>query len=275
MIKRFSSYFLGMNSILVENHDQALIIDPGVFPDELATIKQYLLENGIQADGVMLTHTHGDHISGWYEFNYLPTLTSNLVLNKDDRQRSEDVKFAVGLYKKRKFDYSLISFPTFSDLMENQQSITIGNMRVICLHTPGHSIDSCSLIFPEQSLIVTGDMLVDIAAPYIFYSFDEYQKSLLAIREKVNEYNIQTLAPGHAHFAHGKKSILERIDRELNYIEHLISLGCRFLASDMEKIDLEKHLLDHCTPELRHNDAHKRNIKKFINDYYKNEICPD
>ena len=63
MIKRFSSQYLGMNSTVVFKDNSAFVVDPGVFPKEIYRIQAFLKEKKIDNISVLLTHTHGDHIS--------------------------------------------------------------------------------------------------------------------------------------------------------------------------------------------------------------------
>jgi glyoxylase-like metal-dependent hydrolase (beta-lactamase superfamily II) len=261
-IKRFSSAFLGMNSTLLIEEDTALLVDPGVFPDELEAIQTYLIENYIHLAGVIITHTHGDHISGWYAFESIPTFMSTAVKLKKEENNSSDVRFAKGLYKKYKYDPSLIKFPEFTTLFQSGQSNYIDRFELFCFHTPGHAMDLTTYILPESKVMITGDMLVAIPVPYILESFVKYYKSLKLIKELVDKYQIEILIPGHANFAHSSTEIMTRIQNEIHYIESTIEKGIPILQNTEEDLMEEQILL--ATQKWYNINAHHYNIKTMI-----------
>lgn len=263
MIKRFSSRFLGMNSIVVEKQDIAIIIDPGVFPDEIQKIRSYLHENFCTPVAVLITHTHGDHISGWSDFSSVPTYTSNAFLKKSESERENDLKFLQGLYRKFQFSPDELQFPHFAGLLADQEIKYFHDFRVITIHIPGHAPDLTAYIFPEQQLLITGDMLVAIPVPYILYSIPDYWNSLEKLENAVTEYEPAILAPGHANFAHTRQEILARIAQEKNYLEELLNYALPLLRDQIPDHILEERLLE-CKEEWESDQAHRLNIKTLL-----------
>ncbi|MET8630447.1 MBL fold metallo-hydrolase [Kitasatospora sp. NPDC004669] len=74
----------------------------------------------------------------------------------------------------------------------------------LAVHTPGHTHGSTSYVFPDASLAFTGDALVtnDAVAGHvgpcvICRAFTQDSRAALASLEKVAEYEIDTVLPGH------------------------------------------------------------------------------
>jgi len=51
---------------------RAVLIDPGIFPDEIAALARWVVEQGATVAGIVLTHSHWDHILGPEHFPGVP-----------------------------------------------------------------------------------------------------------------------------------------------------------------------------------------------------------
>ncbi|MFZ0390075.1 MAG: MBL fold metallo-hydrolase, partial [Calditrichia bacterium] len=98
MRRRFSSQFLGMNSTVVYEYGAAYVVDPGVFPQESSRILNFLHKKEVTDITVLLTHTHGDHISGWQEFSRFPCYAHECISAKTPDMRNNDVRYLRGMW---------------------------------------------------------------------------------------------------------------------------------------------------------------------------------
>lgn len=103
--------------VLIKN-GTCLVIDPG---DDYSKIKEQIGENKVL--GVLITHSHFDHIGALRNF-----LT----------------KKSVKIFKK-------------SNTLE--QDYTLGDFHFKCIYTPGHSSDSISFYFEEEKAMFVGDFI--------------------------------------------------------------------------------------------------------------------
>ncbi len=103
--------------VLVKN-DTCLVVDPG---DDFPKIKDVI--DGRKVLGVLITHSHFDHIGALRNF-----LT----------------KRSIKIFKR-------------SNLEEKEYEV--GDFRFKCIHTPGHSRDSVSFYFPEDEVMFVGDFI--------------------------------------------------------------------------------------------------------------------
>lgn len=155
-IKTIITGVLDENCYVLINDKECLVIDPG---DDYPKIKEIVGEKKVL--GVLITHSHFDHIGALRNF-----LT----------------KRSIKIFKK-------------SNLTENKY--TIGNFNFECLYTPGHSKDSVSFYFKDEKAMFVGDFIFkesvgrsDLPGGDI----NELKESL----EKIKKYDDDiTLYPGH------------------------------------------------------------------------------
>jgi hydroxyacylglutathione hydrolase len=137
---------LGCASYLIgdESTGQAVVVDPAF------AIEQYLQEaerRGVRLARAIETHTHADHVSGH----------GRLALEHD---------LPVSIHFAAEAEYP-------HDALEDGDEISLGEVVLRCIHTPGHRPEHCCFAVvdgsraPEPWLVLTGDSLFvgDAARP--------------------------------------------------------------------------------------------------------------
>lgn len=117
-IKCVVTGFLDENCYLLIKDGKCLVVDPG---DDFHKIKDEIGDNKVL--GVLITHSHADHIGALRNF-----LT----------------KRSIKIFKK-------------SNLEEKEYSI--GDFKFKCIYTPGHSKDSVTFYFEEEKIMFIGDFI--------------------------------------------------------------------------------------------------------------------
>ena len=117
-IKCVVTGYLDENCYVLSQNGTCLLVDPG---DDFIKIKEAIGEDKVL--GVLITHSHVDHIGALRNF-----LT----------QRS------IKIFKR-------------SNLEEKEY--TVGDFTFKCIHTPGHSKDSVTFFFEEDNLMFIGDFI--------------------------------------------------------------------------------------------------------------------
>ena len=155
-IKCIVTGFLDENCYLLIKNNTCLVVDPG---DDYNKIKDQIGDNKVL--GVLITHSHADHIGALRNF-----LT----------------KRSIKIFKR-------------SNLEEKEYSI--GDFSFKCIYTPGHSKDSVSFYFEEDKMLFIGDFIFkgsigrcDLPGG----SEDDMRESILKI---MNYDDDITLYPGH------------------------------------------------------------------------------
>lgn len=178
---------LGCASYLVgdEKTNTALVIDPDRDVQKYLDVAQTL---GSKITHVVETHLHADHVSGNTE------LVARLAANN----MTADIFIHEGAYAK---------FPHID--LRHGETLTLGNVQIQVLHTPGHTPDSVTLLIgdtargQEPALALTGDTLfvgdvgrpdlvgADAARQLAGVMYDSLQEKLLPLADGLIVY------PGH------------------------------------------------------------------------------
>ena len=155
-IKCVVTGYLDENCYVLSKNGTCLIVDPG---DEFLKIKEAIGDDKVL--GVLITHSHVDHIGALRNF-----LT----------------KRSIKIFKR-------------SNLEEKEY--TVGDFKFKCIHTPGHSKDSVTFHFYEDNAMFVGDFVFKDSIGRCDLpggSLSEMEDSIKKILEYSNDI---TLYPGH------------------------------------------------------------------------------
>ena len=158
VIKIVAKNELSQNTYLVQDKNTTILIDCGCSIAEVE--KEYVKRtNGLnlpKIDAIFLTHTHFDHTLFLKEFEmrfempiFVKKGCANLIsspeFNESGRFASSPLTYA----------------PANVVEMEDNQPISIKNITILPIFTPGHSI--CSTCFLVDDLLFSGDTLFYLA----------------------------------------------------------------------------------------------------------------
>lgn len=118
------SYLIGL-----QNSPEVALVDPVL--DRVAAYLELLEKDNLKLRYVIDTHTHADHISGAAAMK--DHTNCDYVMYENAPARCPNIKLKDG------------------------SEIELGHVKIKVLHTPGHTKDSLSLVFPDR--ILTGDVL--------------------------------------------------------------------------------------------------------------------
>jgi glyoxylase-like metal-dependent hydrolase (beta-lactamase superfamily II) len=141
----------GSNCYLVEDNGHALIIDPSA---AAASILRRLQEDGCTPDAVILTHGHFDHIMSIDTLRQAEPDLRVYIHSADAPMLTDSKKNAFATF----FGQERVWKPA-DVLLEDGQTITVGNATFRVVHTPGHSPGSICLYCEEENVMITGDTL--------------------------------------------------------------------------------------------------------------------
>ncbi len=147
-IKIINSYKTDENTYIVYNNCKGFVIDPGNSDEEIINLCKNF---NIKIDKIILTHCHYDHIE------FLEKLRektgAELVCSKkcSDNIKNPRINLSIfGLSEE-------ISAKEAEIIINDGETIKIGDMEIKCIYTPGHS--NCSACFVVEDNVFSGDTL--------------------------------------------------------------------------------------------------------------------
>jgi hydroxyacylglutathione hydrolase len=165
-----------VNLFLIKDSDKYVAIDAG---NDFKVIAAELKTLGIDPEkvkAVLLTHSDGDHVGALKLFP-----NANVYLSRDEEQMINGTK------TKLLFFYNKLDRKEYS-LLNDQQSIQIGNVRIKAIMTPGHTPGSMSYLVNDSCLFV-GDAVGlkegKVDKPNKFFSAD--MKTAIQSFSKMNQ----------------------------------------------------------------------------------------
>ncbi|MBC8049526.1 MAG: MBL fold metallo-hydrolase [Chitinophagales bacterium] len=179
--------FKGTNTYVI-GHGDVAVVDPG--PDDERHRKALLTalaEKGERVTLILLTHAHPDHSAG---IPALKALTGAVTLGF-----GRDNTGTVSPQTPSGKDLIDVRFKPDKRLADDER-LSVGNMNVVALHTPGHAPDHLCFALPEAKVLLSGDHIMgwntSVVAPPEG-NMGDYFKSL----EKLLPRDETVYFPGH------------------------------------------------------------------------------
>ena len=219
-IEQIYTSCLSQASYFIENNGEAIVIDP------IREVDQYIKRaksSGCKIKYVFQTHFHADFVSG------------HITLSK-----KTNAQIVYGPNANPDYECIIASDGDFFE---------IGNLKIEVLHTPGHTLESCSyLLYNEDNephAIFTGDTLFlgDVGIPDVAQRYKNTTKEELAsilydsINKKIKPLSDNLVVyPGHgAGSACGKNMMKETVDTLKNQKLNNYALNGKFNKEDFVK----------------------------------------
>lgn len=178
------------NAFLIadEQTNQAVLFDA---PDHtVAPLLEEAKRRGYDLIGLWLTHGHFDHVADHAEVTKAFPNAKVLIHRMD-------------VPKLRKPGSSMFPLPFTipprepDDLVEDGQRLTIGSLNVDVIHTPGHSPGHVMYHFPDQRVLVGGDLIICGAVGRTDLADSDERQLIESIRKVMRLPDDTQLLPGH------------------------------------------------------------------------------
>lgn len=128
---------------------EAVFIDPA--PGSFSALTQFIDQNHLSPKGIWLTHTHWDHIADAAKL--IRRYLIPVAVHSEDRKNLEDPG-SDGLPC-----WIDIERATPKILLEAGQILTLGDLQIKVIHTPGHTPGGVSFYLAREKLLFSGDTL--------------------------------------------------------------------------------------------------------------------
>ena len=171
---------------------EAVIIDPGVSDaNEETELENFILTEKIKVKYLLNTHCHVDHIIGnafvkeKYNCKFY-TPQNDIPLLEQLPEQTE--KF--GLNKKKS--------PLPDQYLSENLTLTIGNINISMLFTPGHTPGEFCFYFEQEKICISGDVLFREGIGRTDLWGGNYQTLITSIKEKLFTLPDDVIVyPGH------------------------------------------------------------------------------
>ena len=182
----------------------------------------------LKKTSIFLTHLHSDHTGlawdfvqqgcpiymGQIDYQYLNgmknrnNLSAMEALFRQEGFPEEELALQDEGNQGRKYSVDRM-FP--ANLVDNRTTLTLGKMKIQCIHTPGHTPGHMVLYLPNEQLLFSGDHILFGITPNIAvwngvsHSLEDYLASL----EKIRTLPVKSTFPAHRH---GASDVYQRIN---------------------------------------------------------------
>ena len=179
-IKSFAFNPFSENTYIVFNENKnAFIIDPGDFSEvENNVLNQFIIDNELKVQNILLTHAHIDHVLGLqkaFDKYKVPILMHELEKEILDRNPMDANRF--GFFFK--------PFEGEISYLNENEIISVDEDDFKILHVPGHSPGHIAFYSEAQKFIISGDVLFEGSIGRTDLYKGDAQELLKSIREKL------------------------------------------------------------------------------------------
>lgn len=139
------------NCYLVYSTDAkaGFVVDPG---NNIEDIVAEIDKNNIELKYIILTHGHGDHLSGVQSLKERYDIP--LLIHNEDAEMIENADLNLS-----RMIYQRVIELKADRLLKDGDILEFGSERVVVIHTPGHTKGGISLYFDDK--LITGDTLFE------------------------------------------------------------------------------------------------------------------
>ena len=215
----------GTNTYLV-GKEEITVIDPGpAMPEHIENIAKAC---GDDIKQILVTHTHPDHSPGaklLHQRTAAPVM-GMYALHKQNQDKT---------FKANK-------------VLEDGDEIREIEYTLKAIHTPGHASNHLCYLLEEEKMIFTGDHIME-GSTVVIGPPDGNMKQYIESLEKLKQFDISMIAPGHGNLMKDPKSVVDwivshRMFREKKVVDALTEFSKANLDQLVEKVydDVDERL---------------------------------
>lgn len=189
----FQSPLWQTNSLLAVRSDEALLVDPAYFPEEIAAIRAEALRRAAGSQRILLTHADFDHTCG------IPYFTDAEVIAGPDTRAQVDSGAAAAALADQGPAWGA-AWPTqlrVDRVVEPGEQVSSGPFRFATIQARGHVADGLAYVLLDEGVLLAGDYLSAITYPFAVHSVAEARESTQRLLAAFGEHDVEWVVPGH------------------------------------------------------------------------------
>jgi endoribonuclease LACTB2 len=224
------------NVFLIHDSGEGVLIDSG-FGDEksIQTRVEFLRERpDVKVRRIVLTHHHFDHTSGASQLrdetggrtvlhgeevgflkDWKAEVPQDIEVPEDQKELAEQIE----KFRKQAAEAGP------DEKVADGDTISVGDLTVEVVHTPGHTLGSMCLYLREERALFTGDTALGLGTVAISPPPHGDMALYLRSLERLKGYDCAVMLPGHGQAVHDvKRKLQELIDHRVEREEQVLRL---------------------------------------------------
>lgn len=217
---------LKSNTIVVQGKDGALLVDPGLTSDELASIADDLKKLDMSVVAGFSTHPHWDHVLWDVRFGEVPrygtaraAAEAKSLLSNPKWKEEEEAELPEEVAGQVPLDDL---FGKITGLDAGTSRLPWEGPEVTVIEHNGHAPGHAALLVADSKVLVAGDMLSDVLIPMLNLAAAEPVEDYLAALDLIEAAagDATVVVPGHGSVGNGDE-VRARIALDRAYVEAL------------------------------------------------------
>lgn len=237
------SGFWQFNAAGLFHGDQALVIDPGIYPEDIALLGAAVTTRARsgpprRVTQVILTHSHHDHIRGWSHFPGAEVIMPRVAAEKGPDARARIVAAKAKVDQRLGIEEEPFAYPHADRTFDRPLPIQLGELEVQLLPLYGHS-NCCSVVWvPALRTLFSADYLVTPGTPYCRWEMPAMEAALDWLARFVEEHEVETIWPAHYAPLRGTAAIRAGLHQDREALRILRSSCEQGLAQGLSEAEI-------------------------------------
>jgi hydroxyacylglutathione hydrolase len=191
--ERLESELWETAAVVLLRDASAVVIDPGVTPDEVERIDSRVTSAGATVEAILITHVHSDHTCGIGRFPEAEVWMSRLAAAEvSNGGAARSVRSQA---QEHGFDYS--GEPRCDRTLQPGAAFEAGGFTVETVALPGHTDGGVAYRVRSEGVLIVGDYLSAYEFPFVYQSTAAYRASLAGLLDLLRRDPPLTVVPGH------------------------------------------------------------------------------
>jgi glyoxylase-like metal-dependent hydrolase (beta-lactamase superfamily II) len=179
--------------VLLINDSSALVVDPGVTPDEIDGIESRVVSAGATVEAILITHVHSDHTCAIGHFPDAEVWMSPLAgAEVTSGAAARSVRSQA---EEHGFTYA--GEPRCDRLVDPGSALEAAGFTVETAALPGHTDGGLAYRVRSEGVLMVGDYLSAYEFPFVYQSTAAYRGSLAALLDVLRRDPPRVIVPGH------------------------------------------------------------------------------
>ncbi len=210
-----------VNIGIIVDHGAAILVDTGLGDTGVRKVRRWLAENGIDAIGIINTHSHADHFGGnSFLVKKFPDIKVFAPEIEDAfiRYPLLEPAFLYGAYPPEELMTGFLMAepsPVHETLLEGE--LKIGGIELEIISIPGHSFNQMGVIYKNVFFVADALFVPDLIDKYRILFFVDFEMWVETL-EKLKNFESYRIVLGHRTWG---GSISQLVDINLKHLEEI------------------------------------------------------